>query len=206
MKDPGNAIRLTVASLGLVAGAALATPGHAGAPALSVNAMLTNNVGTSPPALERVLTRRPLGMLDGSKLAIANLQGQVVVLNFWATWCRRCLHELPALDAMNREIAARGGRVVAISMDDDRRNVERFVRAHTLKLPIAYDGPSGMARELDLKQVPLTLVLDRSGAVAWCSSRTDAQGLAETRAAVERLLSAPAPPRSDPAVTVGDAR
>jgi thiol-disulfide isomerase/thioredoxin len=205
MKDSRIAMRLAVAWLGLMAAGVTAASALA-APARSVGAMLANNVGTPPPALERALTRKPLQMLDGSRLAIASLDGQVVVLNFWATWCRRCLHELPVLDAMNRDIAARGGRVVAISMDEDRRNVERFVRAHTLRLPIAYDGPSGMARELDLKQVPLTLVLDRRGTVAWCSSRTDEKGLAETRAAVERLLSAPIPPRSDPAVTVGDAR
>ena len=209
MKDRREAhIRPTrVAALVLFAcagAAAIAAAHHEPATAKAVNAMLAQNVGASAAAIELTLSRRPLDLLDGSRFAISSHEGQVVVVNFWATWCRRCVHELPALDAMSRDIAGRGGRVVAISLDQDRRNVVRYVRARALKLPIAHEGPSGLARELDLKQLPMTLVLDRSGAVAWCSSRTDAQGLADTRAAVERLLSAPIPTRAGPA-TAGDA-
>ena len=153
---------------------------------------VSEHMRLSGSAVTRTLDRRPLKMLDGSALSLGNTRGQVVVLNFWATWCRSCVHELRTLERLHAEIAPRGGRVVAVSIDQERRNLERFVKAAKLALPVAHDGPAGFARDLDLKQVPLTLVLDRTGAVAWCSSRTDEVGLAETRAKTLALLAAPA--------------
>ncbi len=165
---------------------------------------LAGNVAASPALVTRVLHHHALRMLDGSTATLGASRGEVVVVNFWATWCRPCVRELPALEKLEQDIAARGGRVYAVSIDEDRRNVARFVKTHGLTLPVACDGPAGLARELDLQAVPLTLVLDRDGAVAWCSPRTDDAGLAETRAAVERLLAKPATGAVPPAVA-GDA-
>lgn len=179
------------------------TPAHAG----GAGVQLAGNVTASPAVVERALHRHALKMLDGSKHTLGESAGQVVVINFWATWCRPCVRELPALQQLDQDIAAKGGRVLAVAIDSDARNVMRFVKTHELLgLPVACDGPAGLARELDLQAVPLTLVLDRTGAVAWCSPRSDEAGLAETRAAVQRLLAQPAPPAATPAVAGGDAR
>ena len=185
------------AALSVLAGAAPARAGGAGV-------QLAGNVTASPAVVERALHRHALKMLDGSKQTLAEASGQVVVINFWATWCRPCQRELPALQQLANDIAPKGGRVLAVAIDSDARNVMRFVKTNELLgLPVACDGPAGLARELDLQAVPLTLVLDRNGAVAWCSPRSDEAGLAETRAAVQRLLAQPAP---TPAVAGGDAR
>ena len=181
------------ALLGLLAGAP-AGPEDARAAVRLSGMRLADHMRATGPSVGPTLRRRPLTMLDGSKLSIASTTGQVVVINFWATWCRSCVHELRTLERLDAEIAPRGGRVIAVSIDQNRRNLERFVKAARLELPVAHDGPDGLARELDLRQVPLTLVLDRSGAVAWCSSRTDEAGLAETRATTLRLLDRPAAP------------
>lgn len=148
----------------------------------------------SAPAVQPEQLRRALGQhvfktLDGESITLASLQGQVVVLNFWASWCAPCRKELPALDALRSSIAGQGGQVVAISIDNDRQNVARFRKAHALKLPIVHDGPDGLARELDLQAVPFTLVLDREGAVAFTSSGTDDRALAEIGAVTRKLLA-----------------
>ena len=139
-------------------------------------------------------TRRVLGQhvfktLDGESLTLASLQGQVVVLNFWASWCAPCRKELPALDALQASIAGQGGRVVAISIDNDLPNVTRFRKTHALKLPIVHDGPDGLARELDLQYIPFTLVLDREGAVALVSTGTDDRAVAQIGAVTRQLLA-----------------
>ena len=142
-----------------------------------------------PEQLRRALEGHVFKTLDGQSLSLASLQGQVVVLNFWASWCAPCRKELPALDALQASIAGQGGRVVAISIDNDRQNVARFTRTHALKLPIVHDGPDGLARELDLQAIPFTLVLDREGAVAFTSSGADDRALAEIGAVTRRLLA-----------------
>jgi thiol-disulfide isomerase/thioredoxin len=194
--------RAAAAVLATVAGTlAIALPagaaGNHGTPAT-----LAHSVGVSEAAVARALDSRPVRLLDGGATTLGTRGGEVVVLNFWATWCRPCLKELPALQRLHEEIRPRGGRVLAVSIDADRRNVERFARKHALAIPVAHDGPSGLAQSLDLKAVPLTLVVDRTGTVAWASTRTDEAGLAETRAAVLRLLAAPAAP---PALAGDDA-
>jgi len=178
-----------LAVLLLGAGAPAAAPRHDRALATTLAA----GVSAAPAAVAPTLARHSLRLLDGSSANLGRTAGEVVVVNFWATWCRPCLRELPALERLHAEIAPRGGRVLAVAIDTDRRNVERYIRANGLALPVAHDGPTGLARKLDLKAVPLTLVLDRSGEVAWASTLTDEAGLAETRAAVLRLLAAPVP-------------
>jgi thiol-disulfide isomerase/thioredoxin len=129
--------------------------------------------------------------LDGRSLTLGSLQGEVVVVSFWASWCGPCRHELPGLDALNARLAKSGGRVVAVSIDEDAENVRRFVREHSLKLPVYHDGPDGLARQLDLDHIPYTLVLGRDGSVAFASAGADERSLAELSAVTQRLIAAP---------------
>ena len=146
-------------------------------------------VGAPAAQVPGILGRHVFHPLAGGTLSLAELRGQVVVLDFWATWCPPCRRELPRLDALNAELARRGGRVLAVSIDEDRENVDRFARRYGLKLPIVLDGPNGVARELDLQDVPLTLVLDRDGQVALTSSRSDAAGLQAVADAAHGLIA-----------------
>ena len=138
--------------------------------------------------LGEVLRPSVLRTAGGSTLALAALRGEVVVINFWASWCPPCRHELPGLDALHAEISRRGGRVLAVSIDADPENVRRFVRVHRLRLPVYLDGPDGLARRLDLDHIPYTIVLDREGQVAFTTSAADANGIAELGAVTRRLI------------------
>ena len=142
---------------------------------------------------QQALRSHALRTLEGRPVSIAALQGEVVVVNFWASWCPPCRRELPRLDALNASIARQGGRVLAVSIDDEARTAERFVRKHKLALPVCHDGPDGLARQLDLPAVPFTLVLDRSGVIAYTTSQSDPAALDQLDAVTRRLLTATAP-------------
>src|SRR5262245_7990690 len=138
--------------------------------AMAMVVVATGNAygGPSHPSLDRdalreALRSHVLRTQGGGTLSIASLRGEVVVINFWATWCPPCRRELPQLDALHAELAQRQGRVLAISIDRDPENVKRFARKLDLKLPILVDGPEGLARRLDLEHIPFTVVLDRRG-------------------------------------------
>ncbi len=106
-----------------------------------------------------------LAALDGSTTTLAAYRGDVVVVNFWASWCAPCRRELPLLDQWNAAWTGRGARVIAISIDTDAKKAKRFVDEMKLTLPVMHDGPGGLARTLDIPSVPFTLLLDRNGSV-----------------------------------------
>ena len=102
-------------------------------------------------------------LLDGRSFSLANERGNVVVVNFWATWCEPCRAEMPALDAFYRQLKAQGLEVVAISMDQpgDDAKVREVMRAFTFD--------AGLGREASFRgygriwRLPLTFVIDRRG-------------------------------------------
>ena len=146
--------------------------------------------GPDAAQIRRALGDHTLRGLDGRTLRLGSLQGEVVVVNFWASWCGPCRKELPSLDRLHASIAPRGGRVVAVSIDHEERNVRRFIRAHRLSLPVYHDGPDGLARKLDLPHVPFTVVLDRDGGVALTTGGADERALEAIAATTRRLLAA----------------
>jgi thiol-disulfide isomerase/thioredoxin len=159
----------------------------AGPPA--AHARLKNGPASQPESMRRALQHHVFRTLDGESLTLASLHGQVVVLNFWASWCTPCRKELPALDALQAAIAGQGGRVVAVSIDCDRQNVAHFVRTHSLKLSIVPEGPDGLASELNLQNIPFTVVLDRDGAVAFTSTGANDRAVGEIGAITRQLLA-----------------
>lgn len=129
--------------------------------------------------------------LDGRTTSLESLRGQVVVLNVWASWCAPCRKELPELQALHAEIAKKGGRVMAVSIDLEARNAARFAQKLGLTLPVYHDGVDGIARELNLDGVPWTVVLDRGGNVAFSGHGSDAAAIEQLKTVTRRLIAAP---------------
>ena len=125
--------------------------------------------------------------LNGGTLSLASLKGQVVVLNFWASWCGLCRKELPRLAVLDAELAKLGGRVVAVSIDNDARNAAEFAQRHAAGMTLYQDGPDGLVRVLDVPALPYTLVLDRDGNVVWSGGGADETTLATIGSTARRL-------------------
>jgi cytochrome c biogenesis protein CcmG, thiol:disulfide interchange protein DsbE len=98
-----------------------------------------------------------------NKVTLSQFRGQVVVLNFWATWCPPCVEELPSLVEMQRRLKAKGVTVLAVSVDADEDAYHQFVKDHNVTLLTVRD-PSGNSSHLyGTFKFPETYVIDRSG-------------------------------------------
>jgi len=137
-------------ALGLAAGALLFHPGPAPGPG--------PRLGSEAPPLA-------LPALAGAPVSLTGLRGQVVVVNFWATWCAPCVAELPSLDRLQRALGGEGLRVLAVSVDADGAALARFVREANLELPVLRDRDGHAAAAWGVDSFPATFVVDVEGVV-----------------------------------------
>ncbi len=118
----------------------------------------------SPPAL--IL---PLPILQyrtaHQKVSLRDFQGQVVVLNFWATWCPPCVEEMPSLVAMQSQMKNRGVKVVAVSMDVDKGAYQKFIREHGVDLLTVRDPDQKSNVLYGTYKFPETYIIDRNGVI-----------------------------------------
>jgi thiol-disulfide isomerase/thioredoxin len=103
----------------------------------------------------------------GAKLSLADFRGQVVVLNFWASWCAPCVAEMPTLDALQESLGPDGLKVVAVSLDRDgiKKAAPFFRRTGVKHLTLYTDRLSDLFQELEGSVLPTTFILDRDGQV-----------------------------------------
>jgi len=127
---------------------------------------------------------------DAGKHSFAADVGQVVVIDAWATWCAPCVRSLPLLQALKRDYSQRGVRVYAVSVDEDRAQIPKFLASAKVQLPVLLD-PGGFVLEdrLKLKQMPTTWVVDRTGHVRYTQEGPEGD-VDDIRAQVDAVLKA----------------
>jgi peroxiredoxin len=103
--------------------------------------------------------------LSGDRVTVAGLRGHVAVIDFWATWCGPCAHEMPALQTFYDAMRADGLIVVGVTSDASRSNVDTFVARHHLTFPIVQDPAGGIARRYAPPTQPTSYFVGRDGIV-----------------------------------------
>jgi cytochrome c-type biogenesis protein len=118
----------------------------------------SNNVSAEPaPDVELKTT-------DGKPLKLSDLRGQVVLLNFWATWCVPCRSEIPSLNEMQRDLAGRGFKVLGVSTSDSADLVLEYQKDVRQDYTVAL-GDAGVANKFAVGPLPVTFIIDREGRI-----------------------------------------
>ncbi len=128
------------------------------------------NVNAGPPPAPRQDFTAPdftVQTLDGSTIALHDLRGHVVVLNFWATWCSPCKAEMPTLQRVYQDTHAQGVEIVAVTVENDTVALQAFVDAYRLTFPIGVDANAAVSRQYRIQGTPTTFFIDRAGIIRW---------------------------------------
>ncbi len=119
-----------------------------------------------------------LRSLDGQTFSNSSLSGNIVLLEFWATWCPYCRKDQPAVDAIQSEYASRGVVVIAVDVGEEESIVRQYLQKNPRSCSVALDESNAVARRFGMDGVPHYVVIDRSGnIVARSSGAVGEQGM-----------------------------
>lgn len=104
-------------------------------------------------------------MITGKSIALADLRGRPVLINFWASWCVSCREEAPVLEALYRDLEPKGVKVLGIAIQDRQEDAMRFMKKYGQSFQSLLDPPGSVAVDYGVLGVPETFIIDPQGVV-----------------------------------------
>lgn len=145
--------------------------------------------GTDAPLVGQPAPDFRLKTLDGKDIQLSAMRGEVVVLDFFATWCGPCVQAMPEVDALAEEFAQRGVKLVAVNMQEDAASVKGLMERLKLEPTVALDIDGATAEKYSVTAIPQTVVIDREGKVARLFVGGGPTFLAQLRESLEALTT-----------------
>ena len=124
--------------------------------------------GGLPAAIARSQRAGPapdftLPVRGGGSKTLSSLQGDVVMLNFWATWCPPCRQEMPLLDQIFQRYSQLGFTLLGVNVEQENRLVDRFLSDVPVSFPILLDTTEEVGKLYEVAAMPTTVLIDRQG-------------------------------------------
>ena len=102
---------------------------------------------------------------SGENIRLSEYRGQVVLINFWASWCGPCRQEMPHLDAIQQKYEALGFTVFGVNVEQDRAMADKVLRDIPVSFPILFDEENKVSQRYDVDAMPTTVLVDRNGEI-----------------------------------------
>jgi len=118
---------------------------------------------SATPAPSPVAPDFTLRGADGRNVRLEELRGQVVLVNFWATWCGPCREEMPHLDTLYQKYRKSGFVLLGVNVDDDPKIALATAAKLNVSFPVLFDTDKKVSKLYDLNTMPSTVVIDRDG-------------------------------------------
>ncbi|HKT74228.1 MAG TPA: TlpA disulfide reductase family protein [Steroidobacteraceae bacterium] len=128
------------------------------AAALLLSVPVMGAADPSGPAPQFTLASR-----TGKDLSLAQYRGQVVMLNFWASWCGPCRQEMPLLESIYKKYNKMGFVLIGVNVEPDSAKAEEWLKQTPVSFPIVFDKDSKVSKAYDVAGMPSTIFIDRKG-------------------------------------------
>lgn len=137
-----------------------------------------------------------LSQIDGRPISLADHRGkEVVVLDFWASWCPPCRQGLPVLDQVSAEHAGQPVAVYAVNIREGKELVSEFAKANKLSVPMLLDDVGLVSDDYGVNEIPQTVIIDRTGRIHAIYTGLSMWGFKDTlNADIQAALAATAKP------------
>jgi thiol-disulfide isomerase/thioredoxin len=103
----------------------------------------------------------------GDIVALDKLKGQVVMINFWASWCGPCRTEMPLLDQMYKRYSSLGFTLIGVNVEADTKDAEKLLASTPVTFPVVFDRESKVSKMYDVNAMPSSVFIDRKGNVRY---------------------------------------
>lgn len=124
----------------------------------------------TPPTLLAEKSHGPapdFALIDtgGKQLKLSGLQGEVVMINFWASWCAPCRQEMPLLDSLSKRYKNLGFTLLGVNVEEDPEKAKGVLKTIPVTFPILFDTKNEVSKLYNLVAMPSTVLVDRNGKI-----------------------------------------
>jgi peroxiredoxin len=130
-------------------------------------------------------------MADGREVSLASLQGKVVLLNFWATWCLECRPEMPEFERLHREFSAKGLAVMGVNAREGTATIREYAKELVLTFPLLSDPTGKINSTYGVVGLPTTFLIGRDGRAVALAIGPREWSAQPARALIQALLAEP---------------
>jgi len=100
---------------------------------------------------------------SGENLKLSELRGEVVMVNFWASWCGPCRQEMPLLDQLYKRYQPMGFTILGVNVEEDTAAAEKVLQEIPVSFPVLYDSKNQVSQQYGVSAMPSTFLVDRDG-------------------------------------------
>ena len=104
-----------------------------------------------------------LKSVSGKNMKLSEMTGNVVLINFWASWCGPCREEMPLLNDLHKKYEPLGFTVLGVNVEEDARNARGFLKDFPVDFPVLLDSKNQVSKQYNVIAMPTTVVVDRDG-------------------------------------------
>jgi len=126
--------------------------------------------------------------VKGVSHSLSQYRGKVVIVNFWASWCPPCVHEMPSMSGLKRVFKNRPLEILAINLGEKSDDINEFLSKHPVDFPVLLDSEQKMPKKWNVFAFPTSYILDKNGVIRFSVAGGLDWNSKEVKAKIDQLL------------------